>query len=138
VAANDEHLAVWPKGPLPDGTDLRTWLRAASKSGLLLSTLLRENSRVQAAHYQAAEASLAAELLAERTTSSDPWATAAGVPNDPTRWNAQVTAEATVTEALRKLQDNEVTECMVLLVKAASQVFEVVLMDRNEQKVVEK
>lgn len=60
----------------------------------------------------------------------------AGVPTDPDRWNSHVRAEATVTTALRHLQDNEVVEALSALVRAAELIFSVIRMDMNEQKEV--
>lgn len=126
--------ASWPIGGLPEGTSYRVWLRAAKLAGTTVRELLQDTLPVQAAAYQRAEEALVDELAAVPTVPSQLPAVA-GVSADPARWDVHMRAESTITTALRHLQDNEVSECMVLLVKAASQVFEVVLLDRNEQKV---
>ncbi|NVM97805.1 hypothetical protein [Arthrobacter sp. SDTb3-6] len=126
--------ASWPIGGLPEGTDYQVWLRAAGMSGTTVRELLQDTLPVQAAAYQRAEEALVDELATVPPVPSAPSPAVAGVSTDRARWDVHLRAESTITTALRHLQDNEVSECMVLLVQAASQVFEVVLLDRNEQK----
>jgi len=149
-AGSPARVPVFPQVPLPAGTSIRTWIRAAGIAGLTVSDLLRENTRVQASCYEAAESlemddqAAAASLVREVKHKTDvlvglhapkPWETRAGVPTNPERWNLHVSAENTVTEALRHLQDNEVLECMRKLQLAQQQVFEVTVLDKTEQKV---
>lgn len=114
---------AWPAGPLPGGTNYRTWIRAAGIARMTVGELLAENSRVQASFYEAAVKSIEEDRTREaaRTDSLS-----------HTRWTIHRMAEDTLTAALKLLQDNEVLEALSLLLQATQQVNDVVRMDTNE------
>lgn len=115
---------VFPKAPLPAGTNYRTWVRAAGIGRMTISELLAENTRVQASFYEAAVQSLKRDREQEAAREDS---------TGHTRWNTHAMAEETLTTALKRLQDNEVQEALSLLLQVTQQVNDVVRMDTNER-----
>jgi|GEM_PF-6798985 len=124
---------VWPQAPLPYGTDLRTWARAATLSGLSMSALLAEKVTVQSAAYEEAVRVRAADAAAETT------AAVLGVAGSrrPTAAEILLGAEKVTTTALCHLQDGLPSEAMHLLLAAAHQVSLAVQEIQDEQENVE-